>query len=416
MPNKISFFIFLLLLYYIISQELETFSLTNLSPGLFAISVSIGYPMHKFLLLLDTSSQYTWVRGKNCTFCSYAENIYDEEASISAIRQDDIAYTTSKDIKGTVAGNIILDDIKIGEYYATKVEVLIASEDEFLDLADGVLSFSLGSGVNENLLTKLYRSGSIKKKVFSVDIQDEMNGWISIGDIPDVVKNDKNNYSKCSIYTNNNRWNCHLTHILVGDEFNFYKALVINSVVNFSTGLKSIYVPLDQYDFFIEKYFKTFPNYDGTQCTLKKLAGSKQILCKKSYLNFKGPSMHFIINGFAYTVPFDDLFEDVYSDSYNRFKVFKIEFIDTNEWYFGTVFLRQHLVVFDGENKQVGFYGGNKRDFTKYTNEDYEKNCWYNSFIIVFFLGLILVPMAWTIHSKKREKDHLIDIAKYYKN
>ena len=118
--------------------EEEVFTLTNISPGLYAMQLSIGYPMHNFLLLVDISSKYTWLRGTNCTFCAYTDNIYDEEASISVIHQEDIPYTTMTDIKGSVSGNILYDDIKIGDYYATKVELLIASEDEYLESADGV--------------------------------------------------------------------------------------------------------------------------------------------------------------------------------------------------------------------------------------------------------------------------------------
>jgi len=109
----------------IISIEPDNFILTNISPGLYALQLSIGYPQHNFLLLVDTSSKYTWVRGTNCTFCAYTDNIYDEEASISVIHQDEISYTTMTDIKGSVSGNILYDDIKIGDFYATKVELLV---------------------------------------------------------------------------------------------------------------------------------------------------------------------------------------------------------------------------------------------------------------------------------------------------
>ena len=41
--------------------------------------------------------------------------------------------------------------------------------------------------------------------------------------------------------------------------------------------------------------------------------------------------------------------------------------------------------VFDAENKMMGFYGGDKYDFTKYTNEEYEVYCWYNTIFYWLF-------------------------------
>ena len=68
--NILSLYIILSFISTIISIEPDNFILTNISPGLYALQLSIGYPQHNFLLLVDTSSKYTWVRGTNCTFCA----------------------------------------------------------------------------------------------------------------------------------------------------------------------------------------------------------------------------------------------------------------------------------------------------------------------------------------------------------
>ena len=154
--QNFKFYIYFNILYIILlsasqitSVEQNNFPLTNISPGLYALQLSIGYPMHDFLLLVDTSSKYTWVRGTNCTFCAYTDNIYDEEASISVIHQDEIPYTTMIDVKGSISGNILYDDIKIENFYATKIEILVASEDEYQESADGVLSLKYPQEEND---------------------------------------------------------------------------------------------------------------------------------------------------------------------------------------------------------------------------------------------------------------------------
>ena len=377
------------------------------------MQISIGYPVHNFLLLVDTTSKYSWLRGTNCTFCSNTENIYDEENSISAIHQEEIGYTTMNDIKGSVSGNIVLDDIKINDFYITKVELLIASEDEFLEFADGVLSLKYPN--NNDLISKLLQSGYIKKKILYFDIKDEMTGNLMIGQIPNYIYNDKSKYSICHIRNDiNNNWNCVVSHILFDGSYNFYNAVSLDVIVNFSTGITRIYAPLTQIQLFFENYFMKLPNYDEKVCNIKKLTGMQEIFCLKSFLNFEGPPIVFIINGYAYQIPFEDLFEDVYTDSYNRFKLFKVIFVQTpkNEWYFGTVFLKQYETIFDAENNIIGFYGGNKFDFTKFTNEDYEKFCWYNSISVCILFGVVLIPMIYNVYKTTTEKKYLLELAK----
>ena len=390
----------------ITSVEQNNFPLTNISPGLYALQLSIGYPMHNFLLLVDTSSKYTWVRGTNCTFCAYTDNIYDEEASISVIHQDEIPYTTMIDVKGSISGNILYDDIKINNFYATKIEILVASEDEYQESADGVLSLKYPKEENDvrNIINKLYLSDYIKKKVLYFNFKDEMSANLMIGSIPNYINTNNKLYSTCHINENNKNWNCLITHLLLDDNYNFYQGNVIDAFAIFSTGLEKIYAPKNILDLFINNYFMKFPNYKEESCMIKILSGIHQIYCLRSFLNIKGPSVHFIMNGYAYRVPYEDLFDDVYTDSYNSYKLFKIEFYETekNEWLFGTVFLRQYEVVFDADNKVMGFYGDNKYDFTKYTNEKYEVYCWYNTISVFLLFSVVIIPMIYNVTHKMK--------------
>ena len=152
-----------------------------------------------------------------------------------------------------------------------------------------------------------------------------MTGTLMIGKIPQNILNDKKNYSTCHIQElQNKNWNCLVTHILFDDNYNFYQATVIESIDIFSTGLEKIYAPKNNIELFINNYFKNLPDYDDKKCITKVISRIHQIYCLKSFLNIEGPSIYFIFNENAYRIPFEDLFDDIYTDSYNRFKLFKI--------------------------------------------------------------------------------------------
>ena len=50
----------------------------------------------------------------------------------------------------------------------------------------------------------------------------------------------------------------------------------------------------------------------------------------------------------------------------------------------------------------MGFYGDNKYDFTKYTNEDYEVVCWYNTVSVILLFLVIIIPMIYDVTHKMK--------------
>ena len=334
------------------------------------------------------------------------ENIYDVETSISSIYPTGLPSITITDLRGTISGEFVYDDVKLEQFYSPKFKFLMVNEDDFLDIADGMfgLNFENNSNQvvdNQNIISKLYYNNQIKKQIFTFNIKDEMRASFSIGEMPKYIKNNKLNYSTCKMRNGiGSIWNCYVTHILFDENYDFYNAIQLDNIIaNFATGFSNIYLPLKFLDLFMNNYFKTFPNYNKDSCIIKKFSKSKNILCQNTFLNTNGSSIHFIINGYAYKIPFDELFDDIFSDSYGTYKIFKITFMDTpnNEWFLGTVFMKQYEMVFDAEKKVVGFYGGFKYDFTKLSNENIEEYCPYNTIVVIFLALLMIIPSIQTV-------------------
>ena len=70
--------------------------------------------------------------------------------------------------------------------------------------------------------------------------------------------------------------------------------------------------------------------------------------------------------------------------------------------------------MLDTDNKIVGFYGNNKFDLIKNTNEEYEVYCWYNSISIFILFSVVIIPMIYTV--KHKMKKNLILILFYLSN
>ena len=89
----------------------------------------------------------------------------------------------------------------------------------------------------------------------------------------------KKSYSTCKNQDSNDNWNCLVTYILFDDNYNFYQASIINSIVIFSTGIEKIYAPKNNIELFMNNYFQNLPDYDDKKCIIKKISGIHQIYC-----------------------------------------------------------------------------------------------------------------------------------------
>jgi hypothetical protein len=366
--------------------------------------VSIGYPPQKFNLLFDIMYEYTWVRGNECQYCSYGKTFNEKDSDTLTLTNTSLSLNN---INQNINGEIAYDLISIKIFSSNNMPFLIVNDDYFLDGVDGVVGFGYGSNseINFSILDKLYHSNQIKERIFSLKFNDELVTNFTIGRIPNHIENDYNNFSFCNINKTLNSWNCLISHIIIGEEINFYKAIPLNVNAVFSSTVSNIVIPSEYLNFFIQKYFESSTDYESKYCYVKPDGKKNLILCNLKYFDIrKAPPLFFILNGFAYKIPAHDLFEHVFSDAYSQYCFFKITFSETNDnrWILGYNFLKQYEVVFNKDASQIGFYSGIKYDLTKFTSDPTEIICIYNYFIYLLFILLILCSMAYVFYKNKK--------------
>lgn len=390
------------------SETLNTIDLIDIEENLFAISVSIGYPPQKFLMQFDISSEYTWVAGPKCRYCSY-EHYFNETVSETAITTNTTILL--EDSKARITGEIIFDYINMKIFSANNLPFLIVNEDIYLDGLDGSIGFGYSkakSQRNFSILDKLYSNKQIINNLFSLKFsQSSLPDKLILGMMPQEVENDMKNYTVCNVDENMPNWNCRISHLIVGKDVNFYNAMSINKLAMFSSTLDLMNVPVESIQFFMQNYFNYYPNYSNDMCKIKPDGQKFYIMCNIDLFDLnEAPPLHLIMNGYAYFISQYDLFKQVFSDSYIKYYLFKIVFKSTpnSQWVLGYSFMKHYLMVFDKEKSQVGFYAGIKYDLRKFTRDSIEIVCLYNYSVYIFIASLVGISMWYIIHKKKQDE------------
>ena len=393
---------------YLKSEQLNTIDLMEYDENMFSMSVSIGYPPQKFKLKFDLASEYTWVGGSDCLYCSF-ETLFDERSSQTAIKTN--TSILIQDSKPQIRGEITFDYINIKIFSANNLPFLIINDDVYLDGLDGVIGFgysSKKSQMNFSILDKLYSNNQINNKLFCLKFSESSLAKLLLGLMPQEILSDIKNYTVCNVDKSIRNWNCKISHIIVGTEVNFYKAISINKSAVFSSNMNLLNVPIDNIQFFMQNYFNKYPSYQSSMCIIKQDGQNFYILCDMDLFDLhKAPPLHLVLNGYAYHISQYDLFKEIFTDNYIRYYLFKIMFTNTpyNQWILGYSFMKHFIMVFDSEKSQVGLYSGIKSDLTKFTRDSVETVCLYNYAVYVFFSALLGLSMWYVIYKKKQDEN-----------
>lgn len=356
----------------------------------YEIVLNIGEEKVKYKLALDLTQSETWVEEYYCVNPSRvlqeektdASLISNANANSNANKTTPVVHNSSscvnlnktatiESIYGTLSGQVLSENISLGENIKANNMTLISvnrpESDVFFNSnpnLNGVLglSYKQFSGSQYNFVQVLKDSGSINNKIIAIG-----KNAFHIGDYPSEVKQLPKNYHSCNLTINEglseelmDGWICDLTHFLIGDSQNFSDAEEIEGRIIFDSMLKSIEAPKLFLGLIKAHYFDII--YKENNCTVVELDNKSYVVCDKQIT--KPLNLNFVIGGYALIIPGSKLFT---VDQYSNKHIFNIAFAEQkhNVWRVGKILLDEYMVVFDAENKQVGFYGENKINFEK---------------------------------------------------
>ena len=329
----------------------------------FTIPIKIGSNGQQFEVQVDTTTSETWLPSVNTTF--KVQKFDPKKSSTCQIIPKEFEID---DEDGNVRGTPVYDSITVGSFTLDKFGFVLVQgyQKDFKDFPDGKLGlgFRHEHGVDFNFLGSLKSKGLINKEVFTILPKEEK---LVIGGIPSELE--KETYSTCNLVETNDLddayragWICELTHIFFGvntKEKSLEMALQVNARVIFDSAYNYISMPKRHLNSFNKNFMEKF-FYDS--CIQVKDKNDIYYICDADEKIQHG-AIAFLVGGFGYVIPWDKLFKKIEEDKYEMLIRFHKENDDI--FSFGYPFTSQFTIVYNAEEKHLGFYGGEKIDLKK---------------------------------------------------
>lgn len=384
----------------------------------FVVDLALGTPAQTFLVQIDTTTSVTWVPSAKAKGIHNTTTVFNSTLSNTA--RDTNKTLEVEDEDGDVEGFVTYDIVDLKGLKANEFPFVQVTEydEEFKDHEEGKLGlgYRQAFGVEFSILHKLKESGAIDKKIFAISETNATHGKLYLGGFPE---NSEEGYTFCNITTSTglddfyrDSWICELSHFFIGEAHNFAEALEISGRVIFDSGYSYISSPFSHLANFQKVYLE---NNTAIDCVEERNDDEIGFVCSlKDHASFDDvDSLSFILDGYAYTIEAENLFERV-KGSDNKYE-FLVKFYEENNniWGFGYPFLSQYLVVFDEEENRIGFKGGEVIDFksdwadwyrddTSLITEEQKMYLIYGAAILggILFIFIIFI----IIHSIKRRR------------
>ena len=262
-----------------------------------------------------------------------------------------------------------------------------------------------GLGIDKDnlndLVEILFNNQIISKKNLILETSDDLlNNKISNIDTNISINEFKYcNLTRKSDLDNlyNEAWVCELSHTIIEeinsnkDSFNitWEKAKLVQARAVFDTRQKYLILPIK----YLEK-FEKIGNLEKCGKILDKSLSLQYFNCTKNIfekIQKKNP-FYFVIDGYGLKFTFDELFQEE-----GNFKTSIIRFTNTisnsNLFIFGVPLFKKYNIMFDYDNKRVGFKGENIVDFSKLYNN------WKAEETVIKVNDSNILPVGWS-HEK----------------
>ena len=306
-----------------------------------------------------------------------------------------------------------VSDLSYKSKISKNLDFILKNKDQ--EFYCGNIGFNLNLNNDEtNFVEQLKKKSAFNKYIWTINYQTEDDGILVFGDEPHFYDNTSNYISKYRrIYTIPNQDTSKTSWVMKFDE------IYLNSKNNNKTSLKNenaelyidygLIIGTDYYKSIIDELFfnklindkicyrdivqlnyESKDEYYVYYCNVFSFIGPNgedSLISDKPYFSF--PNLVFYIKQFNKTFTLDkhDLF--LHKKVYSFFKVIFKKSENNNVWKLGEPFFIKNKIVFDQENKMIGFYCPDASDEN---NDNSDKNQEpHGTFFYVMLTGGIII-------------------------
>lgn len=407
-------------------ESLKKLKLQLVQPGnYYTIDISIGKNKENendtftFNAQVDTTTSWTWVPSIELNYTNEIREKWDYNRSSTSLRTNTSIVLVDED--GDVSGKIFHDTLSIDNRIISLEQFAFVAIDKIDVFYSDYPQAKLGLGyrneyTNSSFISMMKNMGIINKRVFTISEIEDNQIEVIFGGIPSKYNNYP--YSKCSLVLTDDLddeyrdgWVCELTHIIIGSEnLNLNDGIEVKARVIFDSGYSYISIPSKFISIFKDNIINQY--FTPEECWEKKDNINTIFECDFNPNKLNRLSLTFVIEGYGYVFSLRKLFKVTNENKYELLLRFKNE--NDNIWSFGYLFISQYAVVFDAEEKAIGFYGGEKEDFVSdwefwlnhYENDEKHRRLLLMIVGFIFLGSIFLMVIIFTICKKCFKKKH----------
>ena len=270
------------------------------------------------------------------------------------------------------------------------------------------------------LIYQLYKKKIISHKIFSLKYINESKGQLTISQIPIYILKDFKHFGRCSAINDsfyheedNKNWECMLDSFYYKNEEKNKISINMNERVLLLNFNQKNFVSSTLFNSFGKNYFKKA--LQEKKCNVTDVLENTFYQCDNNIVN-QMPNITFVFGEFEIEFNNKDLFENV-----GNISIFNFYYNPFNKYFqnsFGISMLKKFEMIYDYDNKEIGFYGekikfiGKKVEFEKGSIKSSQNNLFLIILIISF--GAIFVSFLYSkiYLSKKHSKNESGDLSK----
>lgn len=396
-------------------KTFELNDINNLYNNYVYINLDIGIPQQNNTKIVLKQGKYSFFLYDNNKYINASYN-YKLSKTYRKVLDEKLEFTSSTCFEGLFSQDTFYIENK--EIKNLSFVLCSRTKTEEYFFFDGEIGLNLLYEFPEtsNFVKILKGKEIINNYIYSINYINDKEGYLLIGEYPHNIKRNSNIYDKYSDFNKNNLYWIHsiVTKNSVHWTISFDKISYGDGGAYQAQREARILVET-KYIISSTQYYNSFKEIFGRKCTIilldEDLEGYK---CTKDINKELTPEIRLFNRELNTTFVLD--YNDLYfeTDNYFFFLVTNIINYDPGYWILGKPFLKKYLLLFDYDNKMIGFYKNseNKKNKSKGINS-YSLSLFFNIFLVIVIICLAFAFYQYYIKKRRIRANELEDKFNY---